>query len=302
MLSAVATTTRVARDVNGALLSYVRLTKPRIVLLLVITTIPAMILAEGGLPSPWLILATVLGGSVVAGGANALNMYFDRDIDELMVRTRDRPVPAGQIEPEKAALFGLALALGGFLFLEWTVNLLAAALTLAAFAFYVFVYTLILKRATPLNIVIGGAAGAMPPVIGWAAVNNELAVPALIMFAIVTLWTPPHFWALSLNYSRDYERAGVPMLPVVAGPERTKRQIFAYSLALVVVSLLLAVWSTAGVIYFVTAVSLGGGFLYCALRLLISSSPRTAADLFRYSIAYLGLLFCAIAVDVLVKV
>jgi len=302
LLSAVATTTRVARDVNGALLSYVRLTKPRIVLLLVITTIPAMILAEGGLPSPWLILATVLGGSVVAGGANALNMYFDRDIDELMVRTRDRPVPAGQIEPEKAALFGLALALGGFLFLEWTVNLLAAALTLAAFAFYVFVYTLILKRATPLNIVIGGAAGAMPPVIGWAAVNNELAVPALIMFAIVTLWTPPHFWALSLNYSRDYERAGVPMLPVVAGPERTKRQIFAYSLALVVVSLLLAVWSTAGVIYFVTAVSLGGGFLYCALRLLISSSPRTAADLFRYSIAYLGLLFCAIAVDVLVKV
>ncbi|TMB66887.1 MAG: protoheme IX farnesyltransferase [Chloroflexi bacterium] len=301
-MSAVATTTRVARDVNGALLSYVRLTKPRIVLLLVITTIPAMILAEGGLPSPWLILATVLGGSVVAGGANALNMYFDRDIDELMVRTRDRPVPAGQIEPEKAALFGLALALGGFLFLEWTVNLLAAALTLAAFAFYVFVYTLILKRATPLNIVIGGAAGAMPPVIGWAAVNNELAVPALIMFAIVTLWTPPHFWALSLNYSRDYERAGVPMLPVVAGPERTKRQIFAYSLALVVVSLLLAVWSTAGVIYFVTAVSLGGGFLYCALRLLISSSPRTAADLFRYSIAYLGLLFCAIAVDVLVKV
>jgi protoheme IX farnesyltransferase len=301
MLSAVTTTTRVARDINGALLAYVRLTKPRIILLLVITTVPAMILADGGLPSPWLILATVLGGSVVAGGANALNMYFDRDIDELMLRTRDRPVPAGQIEPEKAALFGLALALGGFLFLEWTVNLLAAALTLAAFGFYVLVYTIVLKRVTPLNIVIGGAAGAMPPVIGWAAVNNELAVPAFIMFAIVTLWTPPHFWALSLNYSRDYERAGVPMLPVVAGPVQTKRQIFAYSLALFVVSLLLAFWSAAGVVYFAAACALGAGFIYFALRLLRSSSPRAAADLFRYSIAYLGLLFCAIAFDVLVR-
>ena len=301
MLSAVTTTTRVARDVNGAVLAYVRLTKPRIVLLLVITTIPAMMLADGGLPSPWLILATVVGGSVVAGGANALNMYFDRDIDELMLRTRDRPVPAGQIEPEKAALFGLALALGGFLFLEWTVNLLAAALTLAAFGFYVLIYTVLLKRATSLNIVIGGAAGAMPPVIGWAAVNNELAIPALIMFTIVTLWTPPHFWALSLNYSRDYERAGVPMLPVVAGPAQTKRQIFAYSLALVVASLLLAFYSDAGVVYFAAASVLGGGFLYYSLRLLRSSSPRAASDLFRYSIAYLGLLFAAIAIDVLVK-
>jgi len=288
--------------VNGALLAYVRLTKPRIVLLLVITTIPAMILADGGLPSPWLIVATVLGGSVVAGGANAMNMYFDRDIDGLMLRTRDRPVPAGQIEPEKAALFGLALALGGFLFLEWTVNLLAAALTLAAFGFYVLVYTLVLKRTTPLNIVIGGAAGAMPPVIGWAAVTNEVAVPAVIMFAIVTLWTPPHFWALSLNYSRDYERAGVPMLPVVAGPAQTRRQIFGYSVALVVMSLLLAFWSSAGVIYFLTACALGGGFLYFAVRLWRSSSVKAAADLFRYSIAYLALLFSAIAIDVLVKV
>ncbi len=301
MLSAVTTTTRVARDVNGAALAYVRLTKPRIVLLLVITTIPAMILADGGLPSPWLIVATVLGGSVVAGGANAMNMYFDRDIDELMLRTRDRPVPAGQIEPEKAALFGLALALGGFVFLEWTVNLLAAAFTLAAFGFYVLVYTLILKRATPLNIVIGGAAGAMPPVIGWAAVTNELAIPAVIMFAIVTLWTPPHFWALSLIYSRDYERAGVPMLPVVAGPEQTKRQIFGYSLTLVGVSLLLPFWGDVGGVYLAAALTLGGGFLYYALRLMRSSSPRAASDLFRYSIAYLGLLFCAIAVDVLVK-
>ena len=301
MIDAVATTTRVARDLNGAALAYVRLTKPRIVILLVVTTIPAMILAEQGLPSLWLILATVVGGSVVAGGANAMNMYFDRDIDQLMLRTQDRPVPAGQIEPEKAVLFGLALAAGGFFFLQWSVNLLAACLTLGAFAFYVFVYTLLLKRTTPLNIVIGGAAGAMPPVIGWAAVTGEIAVPALIMFAIVTIWTPPHFWALSLNYSSDYQRAGIPMLPVVAGPDATRRQIFLYSVALVVTSLLLAIWSDAGLVYLSAAALLGAGFLYFAFRLLRLSSARASADLFRYSIAYLAMLFGAIAVDSLLK-
>lgn len=300
MIDAVATTTRVARDVNGALLAYVRLTKPRIVLLLVVTTIPAMILADKGMPSPWLILATVAGGSVVAGGANAMNMYFDRDIDKLMLRTRDRPVPAGHIEPEKAALFGLALAAAGFLFLQWSVNLLAAGLTLFAFAFYVLVYTLLLKRTTPLNIVIGGAAGAMPPVVGWAAVTGEVAVPALILFAIVTIWTPPHFWALSLNYSSDYQRAGVPMLPVVAGPDETRRQILLYSVALVGVSLLLAAWGGAGLVYLVAAATLGLGFLYFAFRLFRIASARASADLFRYSIVYLALLFSAIAVDALV--
>jgi len=299
MIDAVATTTRVARDVNGAILAYARLTKPRIVALLVITTVPAMMLADKGFPSLWLMLATVFGGSVVAGGANAMNMYFDRDIDELMLRTRDRPVPSGQIEPEKAALFGLALATAGFFFLQWTVNLLAAGLTLGAFAFYVLVYTLLLKRTTPLNIVIGGAAGAMPPVVGWAAVTGEVAVPALIMFAIVTLWTPPHFWALSLNYSSDYQRAGVPMLPVVAGPEETRRQILLYSVALVAISLLLAVWSDSGIAYLCAAALLGTGFLYYALRLLRNSSARASADLFRYSIAYLALLFAAIALDAL---
>ena len=174
MLNAKGATTRVARDLTETIWSYVRLTKPRIVMLLVITTIPAMILAEGGLPSVWLMLATVLGGSVVAGGANAMNMYFDRDIDEMMLRTRERPVPAGQVEPEKAAVFGIVLGASGFAFMYLAVNPLAACLTLGAFAFYVIVYTLILKRTTPLNIVIGGAAGAMPPMIGWAAVTNEL--------------------------------------------------------------------------------------------------------------------------------
>ncbi len=300
MLNAVTTTTRVARDVRETAWSYIRLTKPRIVLLLVITTIPAMILAEQGLPSLWLMLATVAGGSIVAGGANAMNMYFDRDIDELMSRTQNRPVPAGQVEPERAAAFGILMGGAGFLILELTVNLLAACLTLGAFAFYVVVYTLILKRTTPLNIVIGGAAGAMPPAIGWVAVTGELAVPALIMFAIVTVWTPPHFWALSLNYSSDYRRAGVPMLPVVAGPEETKRQILLYSIALVVVSLLLAVWSDAGFIYLGAAAVLGAVFLYYAVRLWRQTSAGASAALFRYSIFYLALLFGAIALDGLV--
>ena len=300
MLGAVTTTTRVARDVRETALAYLRLTKPRIVMLLVVTTIPAMILAEGGMPSPWLVLATVVGGSVAAGGANAMNMYFDRDIDEMMLRTRGRPVPAGQIEPETAALFGLGLGLGGFLFLQFAVNLLAAVLTLGAFAFYVIVYTLLLKRSTPLNIVIGGAAGAMPPVIGWAAVTGEVSLAAVLMFAIVTAWTPPHFWALSLNYSSDYRRAGVPMLPVVAGPDETKRQILVYSVGLVIITLMLAVWGGAGALYLASAAVLGVLFLYYALQLWRSASgayARPSAALFRYSIIYLALLFAAIAAD-----
>ena len=197
MATITTTTATAARDIRGLIWSYIRLTKPRIVMLLVITTIPAMMLAEGGVPSAWLMLATVFGGSVVAGGANALNMYFDRDIDQIMVRTRVRPVPSGQVDPEKAAIFGIVLGGAGFAFMQVFVNPLAAFLTIGALAFYVVVYTLILKRSTPLNIVIGGAAGAMPPVIGWAAVTNSVSVEALLMFAIVTLWTPPHFWALS---------------------------------------------------------------------------------------------------------
>jgi len=297
MLDAVTATTRVARDVRGTAWAYVRLTKPRIVALLVITTIPAMVLAEGGMPSVWLILATVLGGSVVAGGANAMNMYFDRDIDEMMLRTRRRPVPAGQIEPEKAVVFGILMGAAGFTFMQVFTNWLAASLTIGAFAFYVVVYTLLLKRTTPLNIVFGGAAGALPPVIGWAAVTGGIGVPALLMFAIVTAWTPPHFWALSINYSSDYERARVPMLPVVAGPRETRRQILLYSLVLVTLTLLLAAWGEMGVIYLASACVLGAGFLYHALRLWRDAATARSAALFRYSIVYLALLFAAIAAD-----
>jgi len=300
MLGANSVTTRVARDIRATLLAYLRLTKPRIVGLLVVTTVPAMILAQGGFPSFWLTVATVVGGSVVAGGANAMNMYFDRDIDQLMRRTQGRPVPAGQVEPERAAFFGMLLGAGGFVFLNLTVNLLAAVLTIAAFAFYVFVYTLLLKRNTSLNIVIGGAAGAMPPVIGWAAVTDEISLSAVIMFAIVTAWTPPHFWALSLNFAGDYKRAGVPMLPVVAGPDETRKQIFLYSVGLVITSLLLTIVGVAGYIYLGAAVVLGAGFLYYAARLGPDGSARTSMGLFRYSMLYLALLFGAIAVDGLV--
>jgi len=295
------TTATAARDIRGVIWSYIRLTKPRIVMLLVITTIPAMMLAEGGMPSAWLMLATVFGGSVVAGGANALNMYFDRDIDQIMVRTRVRPVPSGQVDPEKAAIFGIVLGGAGFAFMQVFVNPLAAFLTIGALAFYVVVYTLILKRSTPLNIVIGGAAGAMPPVIGWSAVTGSVSVEALLMFAIVTLWTPPHFWALSLNYSSDYKRAGVPMLPVVSGIDETKRQILLYSFALVAATIALAFLSDAGLFYLASAAALGAGFLYYAAKLWRSGALRDATGLFRYSILYLALLFGAIALDVLIR-
>jgi protoheme IX farnesyltransferase len=260
-----------------------------------------MILADGGMPSLWLILATVIGGSVVAGGANAMNMYFDRDIDEIMLRTQERPVPSGQVEPERAAVFGFALGVLGFAFMWLAVNPLAALMTIGAFAFYVVVYTLVLKRTTSMNIVIGGAAGALPPAIGWAAVTNTVSIEALLMFAIVTMWTPPHFWAISINYNSDYKRAGVPMLPVVAGVHATKRQMFWYTVGLVACSLALAPLSDLGAFYLVAAAVLGTGFILVVWRLWRSESVRPARAVFGYSIAYLALLFGAIALDTLVR-
>jgi len=283
-----------------AAMAYLMLTKPRIIVLLLVTTVPAMILAEGGWPSLWLVLATLAGGALVAGGANAMNCYFDRDIDSVMHRTQSRPIPAGQIEPEKAALFAIVIAGAGFLILEAFVNLLAAFLTLGAFAFYVVVYTLVLKRTTPLNIVIGGAAGAAPPLVGWAAVTNTIELPALVLFGIVVFWTPPHFWALALNYSSDYQRARVPMLPVVLGPEDTRRHILLHTLAVVAVSLLLFISGAAGILYLIAALILGGLFIFYAVRLWRKKSARAAAELFHFSIAYLALLFAAVAVDGLI--
>jgi len=300
MLGSVAV--RRARGVQEVVWAYVRLTKPRIIVLLLVTTVPAMILAEGGWPSPWLVLATLAGGAVAAGGANAMNCYFDRDIDSVMLRTRGRPVPAGQVEPERAAVFGIALGGVGFLIMEAFANSLAAFLTLGAFAFYVTVYTLLLKRTTPLNIVIGGASGAMPPVVGWAAVTGEVGLPPLVLFGIIFLWTPPHFWALALNCSSDYERARVPMLPVVLGQEATRRQILLHTLVLVAVTLLLPALGAVGAVYLGAALLLGGLFILYALRLWRDASTRASAALFRYSIVYLGLLFVAMAADVLIGV
>jgi protoheme IX farnesyltransferase len=285
--------------------AYIALTKPRIIELLLVTTVPAMVLAQRGIPSPWLVFWTLFGGALAAGSANAINCYLDRDIDLLMARTRRRPLPAHEVDPERAVVFGIALGIVSFVVLAWFVNLVSAFLALLAIAFYVVVYTIMLKRTTPQNIVIGGAAGALPPVIGWAAVTGGVEVPALILFALVFYWTPPHFWALSLRIRRDYEAAGVPMLPVVRGIAETSRQIVLYSLLMVAISLVLWAVARMGPIYLVSALVLGVLFLRQAWILWRQGSAPEASTaqairLYRYSISYLSLLFLAVAVDAIV--
>jgi protoheme IX farnesyltransferase len=283
-------------------LAYVALTKPRIIELLLVTTVPTMVLAAGGMPSLPLMVAVVVGGTLAAGGANAINMFVDRDIDDVMRRTRHRPLPRHAVGPRGALAFGIALSAVAFVWLWLTVNLLSAVLALSATAFYVFVYTLWLKRSTPQNIVIGGAAGCVPVLVAWAAVTGEVGVPALVLFAIVFYWTPPHFWALALRYRSDYAAARVPMLPVVRGEAETARQIVLYTIALVAVSLLLLPAAKMGWIYLVAAVVLGALYLWRALRLHADAgSGRGAIGLFRYSISYLTLLFAAVAADALVR-
>ncbi len=281
--------------------AYYRLTKPRIVLLLLITTVPAMLLAAGGLPSPWLILATLAGGALAAGSANAINMYLDRDIDAIMRRTRQRPLPAHAISPEHALRFGFVLGAIAFYFLAVAVNVLAAVLALSAIAFYVFVYTMWLKRTTAQNIVIGGAAGAVPALVGWAAVTGGLAWPAIVLFAIVFVWTPPHFWALAMRYSGDYAAAGVPMLPVVRGEDETRRQILLYSLVLFATTLVLVPVGHMGPIYTGAAVLLGGSFVYRSLLVWRSADDARTRRLFSFSILYLAGLFGAVGADALVR-
>jgi protoheme IX farnesyltransferase len=286
-------------DLRETIGAYVRLTKPRIVVLLLITTVPAMILAGAGLPSLWLMLATLVGGSIAAGSANAINMYLDRDIDEIMRRTRGRPLPAHAVTPDRALGFGFILGAVSYLFLSIAVNVLAATLALSAIAFYVFVYTMWLKRSSTQNIVIGGAAGAAPALVGWAAVTGTVAAPAWVLFAIIFMWTPPHFWALAMRYQRDYAAAGVPMLPVVRGEDETRRQIFLYSLVLFGTTLLLVPIGRMGPVYLATAIVLGGVFVFRALRLWRDPAPARAWGLFRYSIVYLAALFGSVAVDAL---
>ena len=278
--------------------AYVELTKPRIIELLLITTVPAMVVAEGSWPSTWLVLATLIGGTLSAGGANAINNVIDRDIDQVMRRTRGRPLPTARVAPRSALGFGAALGLAGFFWLWAAANLLAAVLSTSGLLFYVFVYTLILKRTTTQNIVVGGAAGAVPALVGWAAVTDELSAAAWVMFAIIFFWTPPHFWALALRYEDDYAVAGVPMLPVVVGKARTLEQIELYTIVLVGVSLLLYPTGAVGWIYLVSAVGLGT-WLYMAARRL-HRRPGESMRFFGFSNLYLAALFIMMAVDAIV--
>jgi len=283
------------RDRVGA---YVALTKPRIIELLLVTTVPAMVLAARGIPSPWLVFWTLVGGTMAAGAANAINCYFDRDIDELMNRTKRRPLPAHTVPPENAFVFGLILGVISFGLMAFFVNLVAAFLTLVAMAFYVVIYTLILKRSTPQNIVLGGAAGALPPVIGWAAVTGDITLPALLLFAVVFYWTPPHFWALSMRLRRDYAAAGVPMLPVVAGVAETNRQIVLYTLLMVALTLAFFAVAHMGLVFLAGAILLGGLFLFQAMAMWRDGTDVRAVRLYKYSITYLAALFGLIVLDV----
>ncbi len=305
------------RTTRDTIRAYIALTKPRIIELLLVTTVPAMVLATRDLPGAsagvdwpsWVVLVfwTMIGGTLAAGSANAINCYLDRDIDLLMTRTRRRPLPAHQVDPERAVVFGLALGVLSFVVMAWFVNLTAAFLTLLAIGFYVVVYTMILKRSTPQNIVIGGAAGALPPVIGWAAVTGNVGLPAILLFLLVFYWTPPHFWALSLRIRKDYAAAGVPMLPVVKGIPETTRQIGLYTVLMVAISLVLFAVGRMGLIYLVAAVVLGAIFLWQAYGLWRRGSSEEASTagairLYKYSISYLSLLFLAVAVDALVLI
>lgn len=278
--------------------AYVALTKPRIIELLLLTTVPSMVLAAGRWPGTWLVVTTLLGGSLSAGGANALNSYVDRDIDEVMRRTRRRPLARHEVSPRNALIFGVTLGLAGFGWLWATTNLMAASISTAALLFYVFVYTIGLKRRSTQNIVIGGAAGAAPTLVGWAAVTGSVALPAWVLFLVVFYWTPPHFWALAVRYKDDYEAAGVPMLPVVAGTEATTRRMLLYTGLMVGVSLLLVPLGGMSWIYLAAAVLLGGWFLWDTWR--VHRRPEEAMRLFTTSTVYLSVLFAAVMLDVLV--
>ena len=289
---------RPSRTTFGA---YVALTKPRIIELLLITTVPAMVLAADGWPNTWLVVWTVVGGTLAAGGANAINMYIDRDIDQLMKRTRNRPLVTGRIAPRDALVFAIALEIVAFVVLALSSNVLAGVIAISATLFYVFIYSLWLKRTTRQNIVIGGAAGAAPVLVGWAAVTNSVSWSAVVLFLVIFLWTPPHFWALAIRHADEYRAASVPMLPVVETLSRTVRTMGWYTIAVTLVSFALIPLNDMGVVYSVAAVVLGVAFI--ALTFGLGRAPTTAAAMrvFTFSISYVTLLFLAVMLDVLVR-
>ncbi len=279
---------------------YLTLVKPRIMSLLLLTGGAGMFVGAQGFPDAMLFGETMLGLALACGGASALNHMLDRDLDRSMKRTSMRPVAAGRVSPELALEFGLALSALSFVLLASAVNVLTASLALVGNLFYVLVYTRLLKRSTPQNIVIGGAAGAVPPLVGFAAATGNLALPALFLFLIVFFWTPPHFWALALLIKRDYAAAKVPMLPVVRGDHETARQVLLYTIVLVALTLVPVLTGTFGALYLAAAAILGGVFLHLAVKLLRSTTQPRAASLFHYSLAYLALLFVAMAIDPMV--
>ena len=279
---------------------FIALTKPRIIELLLVTTIPTMVLAEGDWPSVGLMVATLVGGTLAAGGANAINMYIDRDIDRLMERTKHRPLVTGVVGPTEALVFAVTLEIAAFAVLWAFANLLAAALALSATAFYVFIYSLWLKRTSRQNIVIGGAAGAVPVLVGWAAVRGSLDWAPVVLFVLIFLWTPPHFWALAIKHTADYRNAGVPMLPVVASMAHTIRQMVIYAVLVLLSSLAVIPVSELGWIYGITALVLGVAFVIMTARLKPDPSEARAMRVFSFSITYVSVLFLSIIVDVVV--
>ncbi len=307
LLPATARTDPSSRSPLETVRAYVALTKPRIIETLLVTTVPTMFLAARGLPPLWLVVATLVGGTLAAGSANTLNCYLDRDIDVVMHRTRNRPLVTGAVSPREALVFGLALGVVAVGFLGLVVNWLAASLALGAIAFYVLVYTMVLKRRTSQNIVWGGAAGCMQVLIGWAAVTGSLTWAPFVLFLVIFLWTPPHYWPLSMRFEDDYAAAGVPMLPVVATDVAVARRVVAYSWAMVLASLLLVPVAPTGPVYAVSAVVLGAVFLLEAHRLLgranagVVGAALRPMRLFHYSITYVSLLFVAVAVDPFIR-
>ena len=279
--------------------SYIALTRPRIVELLLVITIPTMVLAQRGWPSIWLMVWTFVGGWLAAAGANAINMYIDRDIDKLMERTKNRPLATGAIRPRNALVFAITLEIVAFVILLAGANLLAACLAMSATAFYVFVYSLWLKRSSKQNIVIGGAAGAVPVLVGWAAVTNSLGWAPVVLFVIIFLWTPPHFWALAIRHTEDYRAAGVPMLPVVASMKETIRSMIAYSVVLTVSTLVLVPVANLGLIYGITALVFGVAFVIGTIALGSNPTEARSMRLFSFSITYVSAIFLALTLDVL---
>ena len=293
---------RTAVSTGRRLGAFVALTKPRIIELLLVTTLPTMVVAQRGMPPVTLMIATLVGGALAAGGANAINMYVDRDIDAIMKRTANRPLVTGVVKPTEALVFAIALEVIAFAELWALVNFLSAILAVTATLFYVFIYTLWLKRTSTSNIVIGGAAGAVPVLVGWAAVRNGLGLAPVVLFAVIFVWTPPHFWALAIKYKDEYAAASVPMLPAVASFAKTARQIVIYTVALWAVSMLFAPVADMGVLYIGVAAVLGAFFLYRALVLQRRETAAEAMRLFSYSITYVTLLFGAMALDQFVHV